>query len=553
MRKIRFLGYSLFLMFFCQTLFGAEAPKLRFEKMIGDMRGKGMNNLSVTIADNGTIYLLMQPGRIAVFDEKGKYQKSLKVTVPWPDTFCYLSAMGNLVLLGDYKKDYPWVYSLQRKGNNPGSFLNPAMVTTDEKENIYVADTGNARIQIFTPDSLETPKEVIALTAKPIGLSVRGNSMAIITGDNNLLFYELSTDKFSFRSSLAIGRAARAVAVGPDGRSVFVAFSEGPDLHQLKKYELKKGALEEISVIAPSYVENWPDINFFTERVSMVTGPDGEIWFATDVWQKIVSLNPETDDIRERLRVNRPLTLGFDAGGKIYVGGFAPCNAEGPGLLVFSETGPQASGEKFPETGLLYKQKDVPVWGILPDEDGGVYVRVVEEGYRKGWPAFAIKKIYRDGTIKPFIDFGFLFAKRTRFHPAATFYSLQFDKEGNIILTSLPLVSVMKINPAGEIKWEAGLQPQGGADEVNFGSPRDTAIDSKGNIWVVDSAKNKVFCLSPSGKVLLEYGDYANVDDTEGKGFDMPSGIEVAMVGEKEFLYVGDAGNGRIVKYEIIW
>ena len=50
----------------------------------------------------------------------------------------------------------------------------------------------------------------------------------------------------------------------------------------------------------------------------------------------------------------------------------------------------------------LSKDPAVPIWGLLPDSDGGVYVRVVEEGYQKGWPALAIKKIYAgrpDGAV----------------------------------------------------------------------------------------------------------------------------------------------------------
>jgi hypothetical protein len=43
------------------------------------------------------------------------------------------------------------------------------------------------------------------------------------------------------------------------------------------------------------------------------------------------------------------------------------------------------------------------------------------------------------------------------------------------------------------------------------------------------------------------------VDEVEGKGFDGPSGIATATAGEQEYLYVGDAGNRRIVKFRIAW
>ena len=45
----------------------AEKPRLKFEKIIGDLRGLGMHNLSVTVNDAGQSLLLMEEGHVAVF------------------------------------------------------------------------------------------------------------------------------------------------------------------------------------------------------------------------------------------------------------------------------------------------------------------------------------------------------------------------------------------------------------------------------------------------------------------------------------------------------
>ena len=70
-------------------------------------------------------------------------------------------------------------------------------------------------------------------------------------------------------------------------------------------------------------------------------------------------------------------------------------------------------------------------------------------------------------------------------------YSLQFDAERNIVFTALPLQAVYKVARDGTILWEAGMQPQGGADTVEFLAPRGTAVDSRGRIWVVDGETQK--------------------------------------------------------------
>ena len=172
---------------------------------------------------------------------------------------------------------------------------------------------------------------------------------------------------------------------------------------------------------------------------------------------------------------------------------------------------------------MLSKDAAVPIWGLLPDSDGGVYVRVVEEGYRKGWPALAIKKVYPDGRMEPFLDFGELYAVRRTFGPWECVYSLQFDAQRNIILAALPLQAVYQVAPGGKIRWEAGSQPQGGADAISFLAPRQAALDSQGRIWVVDSETDKIYCLSPQGKLLLEYGGPATWDDSLGAGFSHPT------------------------------
>ena len=127
----------------------------------------------------------------------------------------------------------------------------------------------------------------------------------------------------------------------------------------------------------------------------------------------------------------------------------------------------------------------------------------------------------------------------------------QPDAQRNIILAALPLQAVYQVGADGKIRWEAGTQPQGGADAVGFAAPRQAAVDSQGRIWVVDSETEKIYCLSPQGKLLLEYGGPATWDDTAGKGFAHPTGIAAVQVDGAGYLYVGDAGNLRIIKYRV--
>ncbi|MBM4048132.1 MAG: hypothetical protein FJ279_23770, partial [Planctomycetes bacterium] len=561
----RLPGLALAAFVFASPQVPVAMPPLRFEKVIGDARGKSLDNLAVAVTDDGTTHLLMRSGRVAIFDGAGVYQKSEKVALGWPPDPYYLTAMGKRVFLGHTRQDFPWVFSPQRSGQAPGRFQSPASVALDPRGRICVADAGNRRIQVFAPTNTETPEQVMALSARPVAVAARDGLLAALTDDQALELYEARDTKptetrflpetWFLRASLKVGPGVRAVAIGPDG-TICVACD-----NSLKRYQFREGVVKETAAVAPALMNDWPRL--FPAGVPLVPGPDGEVWFATNLHGKVLSLNPKTDEVRVRLQgAHRPLAVGFGADGRVYLGGFPRPGAEGPCLEVFSEVSPQGKGEPFPAGGLLYRETGVPVWGLLPDKDGGVYVRIVEPGYRKGWPALTFKKLYRDGATKPFLDFGSLYAVRTTFHPSGAAYALQFDpphrrgapsgdKDGNIVLAAIPLMAVLKVTREGQVLWEAGLQPRGGADRIEFAAPRDLAIDRRGNIWVVDSGQHKLFCLSTSGQLLGEFGGCAGVDDVEGKGFDSPTGVEVATADGREFLYVGDAGNQRIVKYRI--
>jgi hypothetical protein len=278
------------------------------------------------------------------------------------------------------------------------------------------------------------------------------------------------------------------------------------------------------------------------------------VWFATDLRGSLCSLDPRTDFVTERVRgLPRPLAVAFDREGKAYVTGFPqPSEPARRQLLVLPEMKPEAA-QSFFSTDVPLTTENVPLWGLLAEADGGVTIRVVESGYQKGWPALAIKRVYPQGRLQPVLDFGELYAKRRTFAPWEMQYSLRRDAQGNLLLAAVPLASVLKATPEGKVVWEAGPDPNGGADRLPLRAPRDLAVDSRGNLWVVDADLDQLLCLSSQGKLLLTWGGHGGVDDRDGKAFDAPSGVAVTQVEGREFVYVGDAGNQRLVKYEILY
>ena len=525
----------------------AGHPTLTFQKMIGDMRGVGMQNLSVAVTDNGEIYLLQLTGRVPVFTAAGAYLESLSATLPSPATYSCLVSASNLVLLADYRTDYPWLYDALRQGSGDGQFLNPRAAVTDAAGTVYVADSDNRRVQAFATTNNAAPVWTLSLSAKPIAAAARCGLLAVITDDRVLRVYDTATHAAAATAyTLDVGPSC--VAIGPD-RALFVGYNSGPNRYWLKRYALVGEAVQVSATVAPSYSDQLP--NFLTGSVPLTTGPDGKVWLADQFNYKIVALDPATDTATTRLSpAFRPICVGFNAAGNAFVGGYTQSGGStGPVVSVFSPAGVYQTNR--PPAGALYGNTSVPVWGLLPCGDGSVLTRVVVPGYQQDWPAFNLKKLFADGSAQPFHDFGYLYAVRATFNPAAMCYALGFDSGGNIILASLPNVAVSKLSASGTLLWEASSQPSGGADAVAFSQPRDTALDRHGNIWVVDSGTHAIYCLSSAGKLLLQFGGYGNVDVVDGSGFDRPSGIAIVRFNDCDYLYVGDAGNQRLVKYRI--
>ncbi|MET0305685.1 MAG: hypothetical protein ABW196_05580 [Solirubrobacterales bacterium] len=93
----------------------------------------------------------------------------------------------------------------------------------------------------------------------------------------------------------------------------------------------------------------------------------------------------------------------------------------------------------------------------------------------------------------------------------------------------------------GDHAAAAALTPFGssGATDGKFNRPQGVAIDSGGNIWVVDKNNNRVQKFDESGKFLLQFGGLGSAD---GK-FNDPRGIAVSSNGT---VWVSDIGNKRV-------
>jgi len=104
-------------------------------------------------------------------------------------------------------KNGDWVTSFGEPGTGPGQFRTPHAIAIDTKDNIYVGDRGNERVQIFNTDGKYlrewkivvppdyTTRAVNGPTPKPGSMDGVGapNSLCITPGPNQVIFLGEST------------------------------------------------------------------------------------------------------------------------------------------------------------------------------------------------------------------------------------------------------------------------------------------------------------------------------------------------------------------------
>jgi len=526
----------------------AAKPSLRFLKAIGDIRGLGMDNISVTAKPDGGCLLLSSDGRLSEFAPDGRYVKSFKAPVSWPFDKFKVDVVDGMALVGDSGKDFAWAFDKRRAGTSPGKFLNPSDAVEGPDGRVYVADAGNRRVQIFKPEELETPCASVEFKSKPERLAVSKSLMAVSMADGSLAILRREGDG-PWTELLCDAKPGqlKALRFRPDG-SLLLASQDELKLFKLESDGLS-ATLKQEALIAPSFKTRWPSL--LLNAVPLCKAPDGSICFASTAQGSLISLSPSNDIPVERKGLPKGArALCFVKDGTLVAG----CEGAKPGEQRLMKL--KISGGALESLGPfcaapLYEDGNVPLWGLLAVEGEGVYARVVEQGHDKGWPGLAVKLIQPDGKMKDLVSYRSLYAVRSVFSPWEGFYSLKQAKDGEVVLASAQLLSVQKFGADGKQLWEAGLIPQGEASKISFKQPRDMALDSKGRIWIADAGACKILCLSPEGKLLSEFGGPGYVDDVSGDGLDCPSGIAVTEADGAELLYVADSGNRRILKYAV--
>jgi streptogramin lyase len=118
-------------------------------------------------------------------------------------------------------------------------------------------------------------------------------------------------------------------------------------------------------------------------------------------------------------------------------------------------------------------------------------------------------------------------------------FGIALDASDNIYVVDSANNRVQKFNPLGVYQSQFGSS---GSGNGQFSSPRGIDVDSTGNIYVVDTGNNRIQKFNSSGVYQSKFG-------TTGSGngqFNIPTDIAFDSIGN---IYITDAANQRIQKF----
>jgi len=114
------------------------------------------------------------------------------------------------------------------------------------------------------------------------------------------------------------------------------------------------------------------------------------------------------------------------------------------------------------------------------------------------------------------------------------------DSTGNVYVVDVNNNRIQKFDSSGTFLTQWGSF---GFTDGLFNSPQNISVDSAGNVYVVDTGNDRIQKFTDTGTFLTKWGGFGSLDGE----LDNPQGVKADSFGN---VYVTDPGNDRIQKFD---
>ncbi len=459
------------------------------------------------------------------------------------------------IATGGNSAAYTWttLAGVAARGNVDGvgsdaQFNNPHGVALDKLNNLYVVDSANQTVRKITPAGLVTtiagfPGSVGSTDGTGGAARFRGPSSIALDTNGNLYVSDQANN--TIRKITPVGTNWVVTTIAGlsqiDGQGNAVA-GNADGVGSAARFNRPYGLA--ISTNGSLYVSDSAN-----QTIRKLT-PSGTNWMVS-TFAGLATNTGSADGVGSIARFRYPYGLAADTNGNLYVtdNDNSTIRKITPAGSVTTLAGLAFNSGSTDGTGSNARFGDPD--GIAIDSAGNLYV--ADSGANNN-----IRKITPAGVVTTFaglaLTSGYLDAVGT----AARFFGpsgLAVDSAGNVYVVEYQNSTIRKITSAGAVSTLAGVPPTGSSGSANgtgdaarFYGPSGVAVDTNGNVFVADANNNLIRKITAAGFVSTIAGQ-TNSGSLDGVSinarFNFPSGVAVDTNGN---VYVADSFNFTIRK-----
>jgi RHS repeat-associated protein len=436
----------------------------------------------------------------------------------------------------EFTSEGAFITKFGSEGTANGQFKTPEAIAIDSKGNVWVADTGSNRIQEFSSAGTfirkwGTTGSEAGQLSKPrgIGFDSEGDLWVSDSGNNRLQrFTTEGTYLAQFGSAgnnNAQFAAPRGVAIDAAG-NLWIADTGNDRIQESTATEFLR-----------TFGGTGSGAGNLSGPRDLDTDKEGNVWVADTGHSRVQEFNPKGEFVRQfgiagsgNGMFNSPRGIAVDqASGNVYVADVAnnrvqEFNSKGEFIRKWGSAG---TGN-----GQFRELRDLEV-----DAEGHVWT--LELGAETFSPETG--EVIRSPRVQEFTSEGTYLAKFGGSEGTAngqfkTPEAIATDAKGNVWVADTANDRIQEFKPSGEFirKWGTA-----GSEAGQLSKPRGLVFDSEGDLWVSDSGNNRLQRFTSEGTYLAQFGSAGN----EAGQFAAPRGVAVDATGN---LWIADTGNDRV-------
>ncbi len=431
-----------------------------------------------------------------------------------------------------------------------------AGLTTDRKGHIFISS--HDHLLCYDTTGQQLFDQHIQDSEGISHLAVSPESNMIFTASRNSAVLKAYTIEFNQNKPKRIkeswskkiaGRWINALAM-IDESALTVGITGAADNLLVKQYTVDQISAKPTSLAIPSLSTLKP---YYLRGITQLKAHGDAIYFLSDnqLCRLIPGDTDQIDVVYDPHVVRADIeSFAFAPNGDLYLASNSGLFSHSRGTNVYRA---RKDGKRWLNPKMLNGNKPlVPNPYIVPtdltvDQQGRLLIQHVNNDLKRRGPSLVISalkvddiKIQSASIIK---DMGPSFGWSA--------YGLYPTVDGGLLIAGGSTREIARLDSKGQTQFQTCYALHQGEGVLPLRDPQGITMDQKQRIWVADTGTNQILCFSCEGKLLGRYGHFGNMDHRDSLSMSKPMGIVSVEHEGRQWLYVADVNNQRLLKLEV--